>query len=166
MQLGEWSNGVSKHILKIEDGKNVVGVFRGEVVRFYQHWANGRSTICPGRDTCALCASPDEDTRKATGRFRINFIAKEATGLTARVFEGGRRVYSQLEQINKDIPLESVWVRIARTGKGNQTQYMITVLPGEAGMVKAAENKAIVAVELHDISLNRDAEEEAEVETA
>lgn len=157
MQLPEWSNGIGKHILKLEDGKYAVGAFRGEVVRFYQHWQNSRSLICKGRDVCPLCASTDESERKSTGRFRINFILKDS--LEPMVFEGGKRVYDQLLMLNKDVPLEKAWIRIARTGTKTNTQFMIQVVPGEAGMIKAEDVKRIVQVKLHDISLNKEDED-------
>lgn len=159
MQLGEWSNGIGKHIIKIEDGKNVVVNFRGNVVRFYQHWAGGRGSICPGREVCSLCNSPNDDDKKATGRFRINCILKDDKS-AAMIFEGGKRVYEQLLQINKDIPLEKAWIRIARIGTKQDTQFMLTVLPGENGMIKAAEEKAIITVPLHDLSLNKSEDDE------
>lgn len=154
MQLPEWSNGISKHLLKVEDGKNVVGNFRGEVVRFYQHWKGGRSVICPGRDTCAMCGSEVEEERKATGRFRINFIVRGTNPLAALVFEGGKRVYEQILQLNKDVPIDKAWVRISRTGTKTNTQWMLSIVPGEGGMVKPADEKELVKVELHDISVN------------
>lgn len=155
MQLPEWSNGIGKHILKIEDGKNVVGTFRGNVVKYYQHWQGGRSVVCPGRETCTLCAHPDDEVRKASGRFRINFVVRIAP-YTALVFEGGKRVYEQLLQLNRDVPLEKAWVRISRTGTKNNTQYMLQVVPGENGLVKPAEEKEIAKVELHNISVDHE----------
>lgn len=157
MQLPEWSNGIGKHMLKIEDGKSVTGNIRGDLVRFYQHWKGGRSMICPGRDTCAMCASTVEEERKATGRFRVNFITKTAPH-TAMVFEGGKRVYDQLIQLNKDVPLEKAWVRVSRTGTKQNTQFMLAIVPGDGGMLKPAEEKEIFKVELLDISLE-DADE-------
>lgn len=163
MQLPEWSSGIGKHILKIEDGKSVVGNFRGEVVRFWQHWKGGRSIICPGREQCSLCASPDETEYKSSGRFRANFIPKSKAGAeepVAMIFEGGRRVYEQLAQLNKDVPLEKAWVRISRTGTGKNTQITLAILPGDQGMVKPAQERSLLSVKLHDLSLNRTEVEE------
>ena len=161
MQLGEWSSGIGKYIVKIEEGKSVLGNFRGEVVRFYQHWAGGRPSICPGRETCPLCNGTDEDSKKATGRFRVNFLIKGDDGNpSAMIFEAGRRVYDQMIQINKDIPLEKAWVRIARTGSKQNTQYLLSVLPGDAGVVKPAQEKQLLSVKLHDLSLSKPEEDE------
>lgn len=161
MQLDDWSNGIGKHMVKIEDGKNVVGTFRGEIVKFYQHWKNGKSVICPGRDTCALCNSTNDEDRKATGRFRINFIVRDnGSPLVAKVFEGGKRVYEQLRQINGDVPLEKAWVRISRIGTKTNTQWTIAVVPGASGMLSADDEKRVIAVPLHDIRVAKDDEED------
>lgn len=157
MQLPEWSNGIGKHILKVEDGKNVVGNFRGEIVKFYQHWSGSRPVLCPGREVCELCASSDENVRRASGQFRINFVTRTAPH-QAFIFQGGKRVYDQLVQLNKDVPLEKAWVRVSVTGTKQNKQTMLAIVPGENGLVKPAEEKAILQVPLHDISLNRDDE--------
>lgn len=161
MQLPEWSNGIGKHIVKVEDGKSVVGTFRGELVRFYSHWFNGRGSICQGRETCQLCNGENEEARKATGRFRINFIVRDQMGkLTPMILEGGRRVFDQLAQINRDIPLEKAWVRVSRTGSKQNTQYMLQVVPGDGGIVKPNDEKEILKVRLHDLSLRKEDDEE------
>jgi hypothetical protein len=160
MQLPEWSNGIGKHMLKIEDGKNAVGVFRGEPVKFFQHWINNRGVICT-RDSgvCGPCASQSEDDRKATGRFRFNFILRDEP--VAMIFEQGRKVYDQLIMINKDVPLEKVWVRISRSGTKQSTQYSIQVIPGEGGMITPAQEKKVLSVPLHDLSVKKLAVEDA-----
>jgi len=162
MQLDDWSSGIGKHLLKVEDGKTVTGVFRGGLVKFYQHWKNGKSIICPGRETCSLCNSTAEEDRKATGRFRINFIVKNnGAPLEAKIFEGGKRVYEQIKLINNDVPLETAWVRISRIGTKTNTQWTIAVVPGQGGLVTAEDNKNLLKIQLHDLSLGRDAGEDA-----
>lgn len=158
MQLQEWSSGIGKHLLKVEDGKSVVGVFRGEPVRFYQHW-KGRSVVCSGRDTCTLCASQDPEERKASGRFRFNFIVQGAQPV-AMIFESGKRVYEQLLQLNKKVPLEKAWVEITRTGTKKNTQFFISILPGNAGMLTPDQEKEILKVKLHDLALNKPEDED------
>jgi hypothetical protein len=165
MELPEWSNGIGKHIVKIEDGKNVVGNIRGNIVRFYQHWINGRSAICKGREDCSFCQSDDEKVRKATGKFRVNLVMREdptnaKSPLIARVFEGGKRVYDQLLQLNKDMPIEKAWIRISRTGKGQQTQYILQFVAGENGLVKPTQEKEILTVPLHDLRLDEPEEDD------
>lgn len=165
MELPEWSSGIGKHLLKIEEGKAVVGNFRGKVERFYQHWQGGRSSVCPGREVCSLCQSTDENVRKASGKFRMNFVmrdnpADKNSALVARIFEGGKRVYEQLLQLNKDMPLEKGWVRISRTGKGQNTQYMLQFIAGENGLVTSAQEKELLKVQLHDLSVSKPDEDE------
>jgi hypothetical protein len=162
MDMPEWGSGISQHLLKLDDNKSVVGVFRGPIVRFYQHWKGNRSSICPGRDVCALCKDADPEVRKASGRFRINFITRDSKDapLVAKIFEGGRRTFDQMKQINNDAPLENVWVRISKNGT-----YSVSVLPGDAGLIKPAQNKDVSAVKLHDLSLEKDEEEAAAATT-
>jgi hypothetical protein len=162
MQLPEWSNGIGKHILRIEDGKSVQGVFRGDMARFYQHWVGGRSTVCPGRETCALCQSSDPDEKKASGKFRINFLVQEGGQWVARVFEGGKRVFDQIKHLNEQAPLESVVVRIARTGKGTGTQYILSILHGNQGIVTPDLDKQLKQVPLVDVHSGLRPEEEEE----
>lgn len=152
MDFPEWSSGQSKHLFRLDDGEQAVGVFRGKIERFYQHWKNGHSVICPGRDTCTLCNSEDDSDRKSTGRFRINFIeiSKDQT-LTGWIFEGGRKVYDQLAMINKEHPIDQMIVKIARTGKGQQTVWSIMTLPGDKGVLKNETQKKVLAVPLHEL---------------
>lgn len=161
MQLPEWSSGIGKHMLKVEDGKFAVGNFRGQVVKFYQHWAGGRSSVCPGRETCPMCNSANQDDHKASGRFRVNFVTKNGA-LEAKIFEGGKRVYEQLLQINKDVPLEKAWVKISRIGTKKETQYMLSVIPGDGGIVKPTDEKELLKVQLHDVSVTKPEEEEGD----
>jgi hypothetical protein len=164
MDLPDWSSGVGKHLLKVEEGKAAVGNIRGKLERFYQHWQGGRSSICPGRDTCSLCQSTDDSVRKASGKFRVNFVMREnpadkGSPLVARIFEGGKRVYDQLLQLNQDLPLEKAWLKISRSGKGKDTQYMLSYLVGENAVVTPAQEKDIVKVPLHDLSVSKPEEE-------
>lgn len=160
MQMDDWSNGIGKHLLKVESGKSVTGTFRGAIVRFYQHWKNNRGVMCPGRDVCDLCASEREEDRKATGRFRVNFIVKNnGDPLEAKVFEGGKRVYEQLKLLNADMPLEKAWVRISRIGTKTDTQWTIAIIPGAGGMLSGDDEKKVLGVALHDIRLEKDDDE-------
>lgn len=163
MDLPEWSNGIGKDLVKVEDGKSVVGAFRGPLVRFYQHWPKGgRSSICtlnePGG--CERCQDPNPDVKKATGKFRINFVMKadpsdKNSPLVARIFEGGRKIYEQVQQINGDIPIEKVWVRLSKN-----KNYSLQVLPGEAGMISKQAEATIAKVQLHDLALKQAEDEE------
>jgi hypothetical protein len=48
MDLPEWGKGGGfVDLVKVEEGKSVVGNFRGQMVQFWQHWPKGgRSSIC------------------------------------------------------------------------------------------------------------------------
>jgi hypothetical protein len=146
------------------DGDKAVGVFRGEINRFYQHWQGGRSVQCPGRDTCQLCASEDENVRRATGRFRVNFLTSDDGGKTfqAFIFEGGKRVYDQLKAINEDAPLEKMKVKISKIGKGKDTQTSIQPLAGAAGLIDEATEKKLREVKLHSLVAAETEEDDAE----
>lgn len=168
MDLPEWSNSSAKHTLKLSDGESVVGVFRGGITRFYQHWENNRSVKCQGRDICRLCQSDNENLRKASGRFRMNFVTKrdKNSPFEAFIFENGKKVYEQLVAINADCPLERTKVRITRAGKGKQTTILVQVVAGQNGIVTADQEKEIAAVKLHPLEDQEPAaaaEEEAPV---
>jgi len=162
MQFPEWGSGIGKHILRLKDGDSIQGVFRGEITRFYQHWKSGRSIICPGRDTCDLCQSENEDDRRANGRFRINFLIYVDGQWGAKVFEGGKRVFEQLKALNQDCPLEKMRVRISKSGEGKNSQIVISPVPGEAGLIKPAVEKELQSVELIDLAMGEQEEKELE----
>jgi hypothetical protein len=164
MELPDWSSSAAKNTLKLADGDSVIGVFRGGITRFYQHWENNRSVRCTGRGTCRLCASDNEDLRRASGRFRMNFVLKrdKNSPFEAFIFENGKKVYEQLLAINADCPLERTKVRITRMGKGKNTTIMVQVIAGENGIVNAATEKEIAAVALHPLEDQEPAVEKEE----
>lgn len=162
MELPKWSNSVSQHLLKVEDGKSVIGTFRGDVHRYYEHWVNNRSALCTRNNgSCQACQSEDEAARKARGRFRINFIMKDPTTgePVAKILEGGKKLYEQLEAINKECPIDSVWVKISRSGTRQNTQWFVNVVPGEKGMLTSEQKSKVLGVELHDV-VGEDKQEE------
>jgi hypothetical protein len=155
MNFPDWGTGIGKHLLKLNDGQSVLGIFRGMPERFYQHWKGGRSIICQGPEKCSLCRSKDPDDQKASGRFRINVLIQENGQWVAKVFENGRDVFNALKAINEDCPLERIRVRISRNGTGKNTQYSIMPLVKDA-MVDEALNKVLMGVTLVDISLREE----------
>ena len=159
MKLPEWGSGIGKHILKLADGASIPGVFRGEMVRFYQHWANNQSSICPGRETCALCKQGE----KGTGRFRINFLTQENGQWVAKIFEAGRKVFDQMVALNADCPLEKMKVKIIRNGTGKNATTTVAGFVGEQALVQPELEKILVQVPLHDLqaALKHSDEEEA-----
>ena len=159
MKFPDWgSGGIGQHLIRLKDGDTVPGVFRGEIVRFYQHWsANGQPSVCAGRDKCQLCGQGE----KGIGRFRINFLIQENGAWVAKIFEAGRKVFDQLTALNKDMPLEKLKVRVSRSGSGKQTQISVNAFPGENGLVDTKLEKVIGAIQLHDLTLEK-AEEDPE----
>lgn len=114
-----------KNRLKLEDGANYVGVFRGSPYTFYQHWVGGHGVICTIKQgACEACAR-GLDEEKASFRFRINIVAIEGGAPVARVFENGARVYDMLSGLAKDFDLSQTKVKITRNGKEKNTTYSI-----------------------------------------
>lgn len=99
--------------MRMKDGENRVGVFRGEIHEFFQVWESGKS----------LVVSPDHPGAKS--RFRLNFVSKEDGELKAKIFEFGLMVYNQLAEISEDYDLEKTAVKITRRGTGTDTTYII-----------------------------------------
>lgn len=168
MQLPKWESrgqAVGQFILKLEKDKAVTGVFRGEVVEFWQHWVDGRSTICPGRDQCEICKERDHEGKKIDSRrrFRVNFVTKGADGnLTAYIFEGGKQVLDRLHAINEQVPLDRIWVTLTKTGEKMQTRTGVDPLIGDKAMLTPAAEKQVRVVTLHDLSLDGEKEEESD----
>lgn len=154
------TNSVGKFLLKLKPGESVTGVFKGDPAMFYQHFTGGRSSECPGRNVCQQCASGE----KASWRFRLNFIAQDSTGAwSVKVFEQGRRVYTQLVEINKENPLEHTRVKITRIGADKQTTYQI--MPSTKA-ITTAENATIEKLSLHTLATVPAASEDNEEDVA
>jgi len=136
----------SKHFVRLEDGKSITGVFRGNPFEFYQHWQNNRSTLCVGRATCPLCKDD-----KASFRFRINFVTSENGAHVAKIFEQGVKVYKKLAALHgADYDLEKTTVRITRSGSGkSDTEYEI--VPVKGGELTPGAEKKIAAIALHNL---------------
>lgn len=118
--------------IKLGDGESISGTFAGDPYTFYQHWHDGRSVICPGKDACAKCKEGD----RGNFRFRINMIVREGDGYTAKVFEQGGKVYDYLRDLNEEYKgLENIPVKVTRKGKEKNTSYVI--LPQERLTPKA-----------------------------
>lgn len=147
--------------LKIEDGKSIDGVFRGDPYEFEQHWTGKFPTECPGRATCTECKAGD----KPFFRFRINFIVKENGAYTAKVFEQGWRVYTSLKALHDaGYELEKTTVIVARTGSTKQdTKYTIT--PKPKGELSELVDKALSQIPLHSLENQPDGPDTTDTET-
>lgn len=146
MKFREKFVGSGKSFLKLEDGKSVYGVFRGEIYEFRQHWVEGKSSLCPGKATCKNC----QEGTKPSFRFRLNFITVENGAWTAKIFEQGWTVHEQLRAIHEgDYDLEKHQVKITRHGKGTDTTY--SIIPVANGLINSPQEKDISQVKLYDL---------------
>lgn len=150
MRFGEWpgrSGGDGKDYLRIQDGQEVTGVFRGEPILVAKHWDKQNfKGICKG-EGCELCA---QGGTKLKERFRINFITKEDGNYVAKVCEQGKPFWHQLDKLAKKFdPLDRCLVEISRTGSGLETKY--TILPAKEWQVNEALEAKLRAVKLQDL---------------
>lgn len=142
MKFPERSESRSKHILKMKPEESITGIFRGDIYTFRQHWENKKAFPCL-EINCPRC----DAGQKSSFRFQLNFIFKENAVLVSKIFEQGWTVMEQLEELNKDYPLEMTLVKITRKGNGTDTTY--TILPAKDFLVKPAQEKEIAKVQLH-----------------
>jgi hypothetical protein len=132
--------------LKIDPGSSVKGIFRGDPYEFRIHWVAGASTVCTGKD-CPSCA----DSIRSSFRFRINFITNENSNFTAKVWEGGKKVYEMLKALHEsEYNLEKHAMKISRSGSGTDTTY--SVIPVANGTIKPDVEKVLSAIELNKLS--------------
>lgn len=123
------SVGGDGEFLKLENGKSVTGVFRGDPLEYYSKW-EGKKSI--------PCAEGDEGARF---RFRVNFVTKVDGAYKALIWEQGATVYNQLKRFNEDFPLDKTVVKISRSGSTmNDTVYFITPNPGGHEVNPATED--------------------------
>lgn len=137
----------SKNFIKLNDGQEIVGVFRGDPFEFQDHWINNRSQECTG-SSCEHCKAGI----KSGFKFRINFITKENNEYVAKIFERGWSVYKTLRKLHEgDYNLEKTIVKIKRIGSTRQnTEY--SVLPIPKYHVNAQLENTLAKVKLHDLA--------------
>lgn len=119
--------------LKIEEGKSVNVVFRGDLYKFWQSWPQG--------GTKQIFSEP---TPGASIRFRANVIIHDGAKFTARVWEFGALVNNMLYEYSSEMEIEKTKCKITRTGSGKKTQYIVIPL----GPLDKKALKEIEAVEL------------------
>src|SRR4051812_3522620 len=83
------------NFLKLADGEEVTGVFRGGIYTFRKHWmGQGTPTVeCAGAD-CPVCVT--KPPKGPSFRFRVNLITSKDGQWIAKIFEGGSELYDQL----------------------------------------------------------------------
>ena len=131
----------SKDFIRLKSDETIVGLFRGDIYDFRQHWTNGKSEVCIG-EGCQYCA----EKKKPAFRFRINLILNEGGKYIPKIFEQGWTVYDALRELHKEYDLEHTLVKITRKGTSmNDTSY--TIIPAKAQLT-AEQKKAVEKVEL------------------
>lgn len=121
-------NGASNY-LKVDEGKSVEGVLRGEVLEFYQLWPQG------GQKQIF-----DKPTAGASLRFKVNFVTAEGGKAVAKVWEFGVTVNDFLAVLSQNMKLETTKIQINRKGSGKNTQWIIIPLgPVDAKGLKVIE---------------------------
>jgi hypothetical protein len=133
--------------LKIEEGKSVNGVFRGELKKFWQSWPLGGTKQVF-----------DEPTPGSSIRFRANVVVNEGGKFIAKVWEFGAPVNNMLFEYSQEMEITKVKCKITRTGSGKKTQYIVIPL----GPLDAKALKAIEAVELLPLEPKEFTKEEAD----
>lgn len=112
------SGGEKLPFLKLKDGEEITGVFKGLLYEFYQVWDT--KEIFPW-DT-----PRNERPANASFRFRVNFITKEGASYVAKVMEQGSTIYNAIRDLNEEYALEETVVKIKRTGSTkDDTRYSI-----------------------------------------
>jgi hypothetical protein len=132
---GNGSGGAS--FLKIEEGKSVNAVFRGELLKFWQTWPQG--------GTKQVFTEP---TAGASMRFKANVIIHEDGAFVAKIWEFPATVNNMLYEISNEVDITKTKCKISRMGSGKKTQWMIIPL----GPLDAKALKQIDAVELLPLS--------------
>lgn len=120
--------------LKLKDGDEVRGVFRGDPYTYYAKWENK-----------SLSWSKEEQPGYRF-RFRINFVQKVNGEYVPKVLEQGPMVYRQMAELAEDWELESTVVKLKRRGEGLDTEYSLVVTNDPV-----TDFDALKAVELLDV---------------
>lgn len=119
MRFGDFKpkeGGQSLPFVKLKDGEEIIGVFKGMPHEFGLIWETKKHVPV--------------GTEKSTFRFRINFIVKEGASYVPKVFEQGITVYNMLKELHQSYPLPETAVKIKRSGSTkDDTTYTILPLP-------------------------------------
>lgn len=111
------SGGGKSSFVKLKDKEFIDGIFMGSIREFHSIWTDGKTSEVP------------KGTPGSSFRFRVNFMVKEGTVYTPKMFEQGLTVYRDLAQINNVYPLETIVIRITRNGSTkSDTSYNLLPL--------------------------------------
>lgn len=119
-------SGPSK-FLKLQDGEAQTVILRGEVHAFQKTWPDG----------------------KVSQRYSVNALVPEGTSITATVWEFGPMVYDKLAEINEVYALDTIKIRVKRTGTKLDTEYNIMPLLKPEDTLTASQLKVIEGVTLN-----------------
>lgn len=148
MQFEQLSN--PSNFVKLKDGERIVGVFRGDVYKYKQHWSNNKSETCTKEATgsCPHCA----EGKRPGFRFNLNFLTMNSEGVfEAKIFQGGAKVYNTLKGLHEsDYNLEKTMVSIARAGS-TKDDTVYTILPTRDCDITEAKEAVISKVPLLDL---------------
>jgi len=121
--------------IKLGDGDSVVGVFSGEPEHAKVKFDNATSKWV--KDESGF-------------RFRLNLVVEDQGVLTAKIFENGAMVYTQLRELNNTgYSLPDIKVKITRKGLKMDTVY--TVLPIPHGELNPEDKRKYAMVPLKDL---------------
>lgn len=122
------------NFLKIGDGKSVIGVFRGEIHKFYQVFEAGRYRVVPSTDANGKFA------------FKVNFICKENGALVAKIFQGNIFDYKALGELHDEFDLEKTYIQISQTGERQSKR--LSFMPKTK---QKPDEKQLATIALHDL---------------
>lgn len=132
--------------IKLKDGDEVVGVFRGEPHTFYQEF---KSKI--------------EYPYKVAGasfKFRVNFVVKEKDGYVAKILQGGATLAEQISACREEYGLDCAY-KIKRKGSGKEDTvysvlYKSELAPQAKKEIDQVELKKLTSDKQGDLDAPRD----------
>lgn len=127
----------SSNYLRVDDGKSVTGVFRGEIFEFYQIWPQGGAK--------QVFAEP---TAGAKRRYKVNFVTIEGGKAVAKVWDFPNSVYNMLADLGEDLGedvFDNTKFKLTKRGTGKETKWTVVAL----GQLDDKGLRAIEAVQLN-----------------
>lgn len=134
----------SELFVKLKDGEEIIGVFRGEPYCFRQIFKD--QTEYP----------VDAFLKGASFKFKIAFITKDEGKYVAKIFQGSKRVSETLLDAKNEYGLDCTF-KVKRTGSGkDDTRYSILF----KAKLSPAELKEINSIELPSLQRPEEGTEE------
>ena len=122
----------SSMFVALEDGGEIIGVFRGKPKVYYQVFGEPKEY--------------EEPAEGRTMRFKINFVVPEGTGHTAKILNSGARLSKKLLAVEAEYGLDVLY-KIKRTGVLKKTSYDILF----KGELNKAQLEAVNKVKLNPL---------------